>query len=52
MVERTVLSLLYLSERRGVPRMCVGAVMRLKVWFFPRNFVNKAIDKIPPLSDV
>ena len=27
-VERTGLSLLCLSERGGVPRMCVGAVMR------------------------
>ena len=43
-VEQTELGLLCLSERGGVPRMCGGAVMWLKEWFFPTNFVNKAIE--------
>ena len=44
MVERTGLGSLCLSERIGVQKMCVGAVMWLKEWFFPINFVNKAIE--------
>ena len=44
MVEQIGLSYLYLSKRGGVPRMCVGGGDVVKEWFFPRNFVNKAIE--------
>ena len=44
MVERTGLSLLCLSERGGVPRMCVGG------FSLERNFVNKAVESCPSLS--